>query len=168
MSVALFDDRLEIWSTGTLPGGLTPEKLKGIHESIPRNRLVAEVFYRRGLIERWGRGTNKILAEAKKIGCPEPEFEETAGAFVVRFRPAVEVERPEAPAAELTERQSRALEFIVNRGPCRLADIVASFGGKVSERTVQRDLEGLRRQGLVRLEGVGRGARYRAVRGHPE
>ena len=168
VSVALFDDRLEIWSTGTLPGGLTPEKLKGTHESIPRNRLIAEVFYRRGLIERWGRGTNKILAEAKKIGCPEPEFEVIAGAFVVRFRPAVEVERHEAPEAKLTERQVKALEVIVNRGPCRLADIVASFGGKVSERTAQRDLDGLRRRGFVQLEGVGRGARYSAVKGHPE
>ncbi|MHB8767287.1 MAG: ATP-binding protein [Deferrisomatales bacterium] len=56
VSLALYDDRLEIWSDGTLPFGLRPEDLKRDHASRPRNPLIAEVFYRRGLVERWGRG----------------------------------------------------------------------------------------------------------------
>jgi ATP-dependent DNA helicase RecG len=96
VSIAMFDDRLEIWSTGRLPEGLTPEKLKGEHESILRNRKIAGVFHRRGLVERWGRGTNKIIEEASKAGCPEPGFEEVAGSFVVRFR-AAEAAVPETP-----------------------------------------------------------------------
>jgi hypothetical protein len=53
VSVAIFDDRLEITSTGTLPVGITVADLKREHTSKPRNPLIAEVFYRRGLIERW-------------------------------------------------------------------------------------------------------------------
>src|SRR5438309_915809 len=51
------DDRLEIISSGLLPVGITVADLKRSHVSRPRNPLIAEVFYRRGLIERWGRGT---------------------------------------------------------------------------------------------------------------
>ncbi len=88
VSIAIFDDRLEIWSTGLLPEGITIEELKRKHESKPRNPLIADVFHRRGLIEKWGRGTNTIIEEAKRAGCPEPEFEEISGAFVVGFRPS--------------------------------------------------------------------------------
>ena len=53
-----FDDRVEIWSAGRLSFGLCPEDLKRDHASRPRNPLIAEVFYRAVLIEKWGRGTN--------------------------------------------------------------------------------------------------------------
>ncbi len=58
VGLAIFDDRLEVWSWGRLPGDLTPEKLRIDHPSVRRNELIAEVFYRRGHIERWGRGTD--------------------------------------------------------------------------------------------------------------
>jgi len=57
VSLAIYDDRLEIWSDGALPFGLKPEDLKQEHSSRPRNPLIADVFYLRGVIERWGRGT---------------------------------------------------------------------------------------------------------------
>lgn len=53
VSVAIFDDRLEIWNDGTLPFELTPADLKKDHASLQRNPVIASVFYNRGLIERW-------------------------------------------------------------------------------------------------------------------
>jgi hypothetical protein len=46
VSVAIYDDRLEIWSSGGLPSGIEVEDLKREHLSRPRNPLIAEVFYR--------------------------------------------------------------------------------------------------------------------------
>jgi len=86
VSVALFDDRLEIASPGELPFGLTPEQLKRPHSSRPWNPLMANVFYRRGIIETWGRGTLKIMELLDKAGLPAPEFFNQAGSFVVVFR----------------------------------------------------------------------------------
>jgi ATP-dependent DNA helicase RecG len=80
VSVAMYDDRLEIWSSGELPLGMKVEDLKRVHLSRPRNPLIAEVFYRRGLVERWGRGTQKIVELCLRAGHPEPEFLEVAGA----------------------------------------------------------------------------------------
>ena len=86
VSVAVFDDRVEIWSDGTLPFGLRPDDLKQAHASRPRNPYITNVFYRRGLIEQWGRGTNRIVEVTVRAGQPEPEFAEITGSVVVRFR----------------------------------------------------------------------------------
>ena len=42
VQVMLFKDRLEIWNPGSLPFGLTTEKLRLPHPSIPHNPLLAE------------------------------------------------------------------------------------------------------------------------------
>lgn len=105
VNVAVYDDRAEIWSDGTLPFGLRPEDLKREHTSHPRNPFVTDVFYRRGLIEQWGRGTNRIVEMTVQAGNPEPEFEEIAGSVVVRFRPKAGTVNPkftEPPSAETT------------------------------------------------------------------
>jgi len=48
VSLAIYDDRLEIWSDGILPFGLKIEDLKRDHLSRPRNPLIAEVLARAG------------------------------------------------------------------------------------------------------------------------
>lgn len=91
VSLAIFDDRVEVWSAGTLPSGITPEALSRPHRSILRNPLIAEVFNRAGLIEKWGRGTNRVIEQCREHGIAPPKFEEITGATVVTFR--VEVGR---------------------------------------------------------------------------
>jgi ATP-dependent DNA helicase RecG len=45
VQIRIFDDRIEVWNPGCLPEGLTVEKLKGKHESKPRNKLIARMFF---------------------------------------------------------------------------------------------------------------------------
>ena len=76
---------LEIISTGLLPPGITVADLKRDHPSRPRNPLIAEPFYLRSLIEKWGRGTQRIVTLCREGRYPDPEFLEAAGAVTVRF-----------------------------------------------------------------------------------
>lgn len=48
--------------------------------------IIADVFHRAGLIEKWGRGTNRVIAMCKKHGAPPPLFEERQGFLIVTFR----------------------------------------------------------------------------------
>ena len=48
--------------------------------------MLADVFFKAGMIEAWGRGTVKIVDECKKAGLPEPEFREEFGGLSVFFR----------------------------------------------------------------------------------
>ncbi|MBA3239514.1 MAG: hypothetical protein H0T62_14390 [Parachlamydiaceae bacterium] len=52
--IRLYVDHLDIWHSGSLPIPLTPELLLGKHDSISRNRKLAESFFYMGLIDRWG------------------------------------------------------------------------------------------------------------------
>lgn len=160
MNVAIFDDRLEIWNEGLLPFGQRPEDLKQLHPSRPRNPLIAGVFFRRGLIEAWGRGTQKIVELCVQAGLPEPDFGQQVGSTWVRFwrgvESAVQVEWP-----ELSERQAEILGVLsATAAEMPFSAIRAALSTRASERTVRNDLTALRKAGLVSLEGHGRGARW--------
>ena len=77
---------VEVWSAGKFPHGITPESLKHAHLSVQRNPIIAEVFHRAGLIEKWGRGTNRVAEMCRAAYVAPPEFAEITGAAVVTFR----------------------------------------------------------------------------------
>lgn len=74
VQVMLFKNRLEIWNPGKLPFGLTVEKLKSAHSSMPQNPLIAEPMYLKGVIERMGTGTEEIVRRCLEFNLPSPEF----------------------------------------------------------------------------------------------
>ena len=86
IGIAIYDDRLEVTSSGSLHFGLTPEKLFAPHESRLWNPLIARTFHRRGIIEQWGTGTLKMARDASNSGLPVPEIEDDDGVVTVRFR----------------------------------------------------------------------------------
>jgi ATP-dependent DNA helicase RecG len=153
--VAIYQDRLEITSSGTLHFGLTAEKLFEPHESLPWNPLIARVFYRRGIIETWGRGTLKMAELTERAGLPRPEIEEQAGCVVVRFRPSKYIP-PRQVKQDLTERQRAILEVLAERRVIARKEIVAALNEP--ELAIRDDLERLRGLGLVETTGHGRGA----------
>src|SRR5205807_5012665 len=160
VSIAIFDDCLEISSTGLLPFGLTVADLKRNHQSQPRNPLLANVFYLRGLIERWGRGTQKIVELCVQAGHPEPEFEERAGHVTVRFIPSGYTP-PHRVSHDLTERQRRILHYLRDGERHRIGQIMEGIGVVLPPSTLRDDLILLRSLGLVELVGSGRGATWR-------
>lgn len=81
--ISVYDDKLMIWNDGGLPRGFSIEALKGKHGSKPRNPVIAEVCYKAGYIESWGRGTLTILQACEEAGLPEPSFVEKDGGFMV-------------------------------------------------------------------------------------
>ena len=56
-----------ISTPGKLPDSLTVEQLKSKHRSIPRNRLIADVFFMAGYIEAWGRGLISKIKQLREI-----------------------------------------------------------------------------------------------------
>ena len=75
ITVAIFDDRIEISNPGSLPLGLTMERaLSG--SSRLRNKIIGRVFKELKIIEQWGSGLKKIIELCQKAGLPKPSFEE--------------------------------------------------------------------------------------------
>ena len=67
--------RLEIDSPGGLPVGITLENI--LDRQNPRNRRIAEILTRCGLVERSGQGMNLIYEDLIKQSKPAPNFSRT-------------------------------------------------------------------------------------------
>lgn len=163
VAIAIYDDRLEISSSGSLHFGLTAEALLLPHESLAWNPLIARVFYRIGIIESWGRGTLKMVELSQQAGLPAPVIEEAGGGVVVRFHPGRYVP-PQQVQRTISERQQAILSFLDD--PVRglsLREVVIKFNGKATRRQVREDLSILRTLGLAICEGHGRGARWKRL-----
>lgn len=159
VSAAIFDDRLEIWSDGTLPFGLKVVDLKRPHRSLPRNPFITGVFYRRGLVEEWGRGTQMIVDLCVRAGHPEPEFVEQTGAVGVRFLPSSYI-APHRVAHDLSERQRKVLAVLAKTGRLAFREIRGRLDRPPADRTLRDDLLHLKRLSLVESQGRGRGATW--------
>jgi len=70
-----YSRRLEIDSPGGLPFNITPENI--FDRQNPRNRRIAEIFVRCGLVEKSGQGMNLIFEESIRLSKPEPDFART-------------------------------------------------------------------------------------------
>jgi ATP-dependent DNA helicase RecG len=83
VQIRMYDNKFCCWNEGILPQGLSLESLKRQHASRPRNALIAEVCFKGGYIDAWGRGTLKIVESCKEAGLPEPEIIEQDGGILV-------------------------------------------------------------------------------------
>lgn len=79
-------DRIQLWNEGTLPPSITIEKLMEEHESLPRNPLIARVFYLMGFIENWGRGYAKIRDSFEQAHLQVPTFEQVRGGIMATIQ----------------------------------------------------------------------------------
>ena len=162
VGVAIYDDRLEVTSSGPLPFGLTPAQLFEPHASRPWNPLIARTFYRRGIIEAWGSGTLRMAELTSRVGLPIPEIEDASGEVTVRFRHGQPVPTEPAEAASPAERRTLILALLeeTERG-LTLREIRMRLGGALSDRQVRRALEELRDEGVLVPPGRGRWGRWR-------
>lgn len=74
MRVSIFPDSVEICSPGGLPTGLSKEEYLRGRVSVLRNPILAEVFFRLGLIEKFGTGILRIR-ESYRDEKELPKFE---------------------------------------------------------------------------------------------
>ena len=84
IKVAIYDDMVEITSPGLLPPSIDYAAM-GNRQSDARNRVIAPVFKRLGIIDQWGNGLKLVADEMKNY--PEIEFrwQEVGLSFQVQF-----------------------------------------------------------------------------------
>ena len=112
IQIKIFDGYIQAWNPGPLPFGITLEELyHPSHSSKPRNKLIAQIFYDLGLIERYGSGIQRMINACVEAGLPEPVFEEKFGGFMVTFRKDVFTEEY-LRKLDLNERQIKGIIYI--------------------------------------------------------
>jgi len=158
MSIAKYDDRVEITNIGSLPKGVSLKSLGKTHESILRNPLIAHVFYVCGKIEQWGRGTINMIKDCKDAGNPAPIYHEIGNSFSVTLSlkeptsTIIYTKQEHVFIPKLTERQQKILD-VLKSGPLSRQQIIKQTKEKLADRTMQRELTNLKHMGLIKTTG---------------
>ena len=122
----VYDDRIWLWNEGELPQGFNADIASKEHLSKPRNRIIANVFYKAGFIEAWGRGIGMVCKAFKNAQLPIPTFENYwNGSLVIipRRRHNEPLNQNNEPLNQnneplLTDNQKRIFDFIKSMSNC--------------------------------------------------
>jgi ATP-dependent DNA helicase RecG len=150
VQIRVYDDKISIWNEGSLPEGLTLAALKRSHSSRPRNPIIADVSFKGGYIDAWGRGTIKILDTCKQADLPEPEMKEQDGGFIIiLFKDNL----TEALLTKLglNDRQIKAVSFVKENG--KITNKEYQELCTVSRETASRDFAELVEKGIFENSG---------------
>lgn len=158
IQLSIYDDKLILWNPGALPDELPIEQLKKKHASYPRNKNIADIFFKTGYIEAWGRGTNKIMEAFKSAHLPEPDFVEHAGGIQTIFLKDIYTEKY-LKSLGLNDRQVKAALHVKEFKTLTNAQYQAI--NAVSKATATRDLQLLIEKKILKNTGTkGAGAKY--------
>lgn len=149
--VSMHPDRIEVSSPGGLPQGISEEEYLSGWVSVLRNPIVANVFFRLGIIERFGTGVLRIK-DAYRASMAKPSFAFAENSVTVTL-PLVD------DFGNVSEDEARVLRALRNR-ELPMSSIVAATG--FSKTKAQKLLKELASRGYVTVTGRGRGTRYRA------
>ena len=86
IAVHVYPERMEIWNSGSLPEGVTLERLAKGHISVLRNPDIAHVLYLRGMMEKVGRGSLMILNACRNRGLPAPTWKSDHTGVTLTFQ----------------------------------------------------------------------------------
>jgi len=158
ISIAVYDDRVNISNIGALPKGVELNQLSKEHQSILRNPLIAQVFYLCGKIEKWGRGTIEMINDCKKVGNSPPKYEEIGGGFSLTLplkesiNSVIKQQLSDHDLSKLTDRQKKIIE-ILRQGALTTTQLIKKMRSKLTTRTMQLELVKLRELNLIKSTG---------------
>lgn len=158
VQIRVYEDKISIWNEGSLPVGMDADSLKRSHASRPRNPIIAEVCFKGGYIESWGRGTLKIIDSCREAGLPDPEIIERDGGILVTLFQDV-LSKEQLIKSGLSQRQIDAVLYVKKKGRITNKEFQELFN--VSRNTSSRELSALVEQGIFKSsESKGAGSYY--------
>lgn len=144
VAIAMYDGHLEIINPGILHFDITPEKLAKPHESKPWNPIIANVFYRAGIIEKWGMGTLNIIDWCKENGNPKPTWEVRTGSVVTTFWSSSFFDTGKRP-----ESLETSVIGFLKQGPLSKSELTQALGHQQISGALKKVLAALLKAGKI-------------------
>ena len=152
VQVAMYEDRVEVTSPGGLPEGVSETAYLYSQISIPRNLVLAEVFHRLHLIEKFGTGIDRIRKEYEPYAS-KPHFE-VSDVLIRIVLPVIDYKkRPEEISLE-----EKILLLIAQEGSVSRAEVEQSTG--YGKTRVYQILNSMIQAGKIIQSGKGPQTRY--------
>ena len=156
---------LAVSSVGGFPSGITIHNLLTAPPQA-RNPLIADAIKRAGLVERTGRGVNRVYRNQLALGRPRPDYSRSTRAWVEARLPAGPADRELAVFAAASARDGRPLDLrtlqILHevRVESRVTSGRAGELLQVGTDEARSVLNLLVERGLLESRGEGRGRTY--------
>lgn len=164
IQIRVYDNKLTLWNEGNLPEGMTIESLKLHHVSRPRNPLIADVCFKAGYIDSWGRGTIKIFEACKEAGLPEPEITSLDGGILVTLYNDLLVNQGGQISGQIsgqiggqifTERQIEIYNLILENNRITRKELADQLG--IAESAIQKHIKTLTNAKVMNRVGTRNG-----------
>ena len=151
--VAMFADRIEIFTPGGLPEGINRDDYMNSMVPLLRNPVLSSVFYRMHYLEQPGTGIRRIQ-EAYENNRRKPVFDISEN--------AIQAILPVPGTADLTEDQETVYGLM--KTGRKISSSSASQDTGFSKSKVTAILKQLAAKGYVQITGNGRGTKYEAAK----
>lgn len=160
--VEVFSDRVEIVSPGSLPVGLSVDEYENGNVSLARNRVIADLFRRLGIIEKFGTGIKRIKEYYRDFSV-KPSFIVYENSVTVvlprnKMLSSTHNHGNNPIVDELNDREKLVYDLLKERGTLTRADIEKVFDLK---RSQSGDLlKVMKEKHLIIMLGSGKNTRY--------
>ncbi len=161
IQISVYSDKIIFWNEGQLPGNWTISQLKEKHPSKPFNPVIANVFFRAGLIEAWGRGIFKIIHACRVSNSPEPVFKcDFSGFFVELF--AQKIKTPgEKLGEKLGENRLGIIKLMQANQQISIAELSRLIG--ISTTAIERNIKYLKEKEIIKRVGGAKGGHWEVI-----
>ena len=151
IQIRVYDDKITIFNTGSLPANWTLQDLLTVHTSLPHNPDIATAFFKSGMTEAWGRGIEKIINSNVSAGKPKPVFEIIGNGLRITFSSDSRISKNDRVndrvIIKLNKTQKKIIALMIEN-PSITADMLSAKVG-INERSVRLNIKKLRDAGLV-------------------
>ena len=163
----VWSDHVEVWNEGELPVGFTPDTLFEQHSSRPRNRNIANAFFKAGFIDAWGRGYKKIREGFESAGLPMPKVENFCGGVRVTFqrKSATDTTTEKTTQKNVEKSVEKSVEKVwrlIKQDPYITTKQIADAVG-LSTRGIEENIKKLKREGRIRRIGGDNGGHWEVI-----
>jgi ATP-dependent DNA helicase RecG len=161
IQISVYSDKIIFWNEGQLPENWTISQLKEKHPSKPFNPVIANVFFRAGLIEAWGRGIFKIINACRVSNSPEPVFKCDLSGFFVELI-AQKIGTPgEKLGEKLGENRLEIIKLMQANQQISIAELSRLIG--ISTTAIERNIKYLKEKEIIKRVGAAKGGHWDVI-----
>lgn len=158
IQISVYEDKLYLWNYGHMPSNLSStEKLFMKHSSKPYNPKLADIFFKSGMIEAWGRGFDKIRESCRMYDAPLPEYEISEDGIMVLCKASANYLNLLLPREQnVKEKQNlvnlpaiqKNVFLAIETNPGLNVPLLSSITG-LKATSVENAIKGLRKKNLI-------------------
>ncbi len=177
IQIRIYKDKIRLWNDGNLPKEVPLENLYKEHVSKPTNPNLANIFFKCGMVESWGRGFEKIAAYCAEEKAKLPEIDLSLGGVTARcFASDAYLELLERHSEKVPRKflesslkvprncpeKAQKTYIAIAQNP-QVTSKKLSEELKISDRAVRKHIKELKAAGLIERIGSDRAGHWRII-----